>query len=85
MAPALSLSRETKLHPAFLAHHMGSDGTGAKHVYRTGLATELNGTPFTGEGKLVQNGREVYRFAVSTVPQGIEKLLEKSGLATHGH
>ncbi|WNR45747.1 ketoacyl-ACP synthase III [Paenibacillus roseipurpureus] len=68
--------------PSFLAHHIGSDGTGAKHVYRTGLAADLNGAPLIGNGKLVQNGREVYRFAVSTVPQGIEQLLIKSGLST---
>ncbi|CAN7572355.1 ketoacyl-ACP synthase III [Paenibacillus sp. LjRoot56] len=78
-AGAIVVERE-EAKPAFLAYHMGSDGTGAKHVYRTGLATELNGDPLLGEGKLVQNGREVYRFAVSTVPQGIEVLLQKSGL-----
>ncbi|MGO4500669.1 ketoacyl-ACP synthase III [Paenibacillus sp. 2RAB27] len=78
-AGAVVVEREDT-NPAFLAYHMGSDGTGAKHVYRTGLATELNGDPLLGEGKLVQNGREVYRFAVSTVPQGIEMLLQKSGL-----
>lgn len=65
---------------AFLAHHLGSDGTGGKHVYRAGLSSELNGTPLAGNGKVVQNGREVYRFAVTTVPQGIQELLEKSGL-----
>ncbi|CAN7324873.1 ketoacyl-ACP synthase III [Paenibacillus sp. LjRoot153] len=78
-AGAVVVERE-EAQPAFLAYHMGSDGSGAKHVYRTGLATELNGDPLLGEGKLVQNGREVYRFAVSTVPQGIEMLLQKSGL-----
>ena len=78
-AGAVVVERE-EANPAFLAYHMGSDGTGAKHVYRTGLATELNGDSLLGNGKLVQNGREVYRFAVSTVPQGIEKLLQKSGL-----
>ncbi|OCT14005.1 3-oxoacyl-ACP synthase [Paenibacillus pectinilyticus] len=78
-AGAVVVEREEE-HPAFLAVHMGSDGSGAKHVYRTGLAAELNGALLEGDGKLVQNGREVYRFAVSTVPQGIEKLLEKSGL-----
>ncbi|MBD0381623.1 ketoacyl-ACP synthase III [Paenibacillus sedimenti] len=67
-------------YPAFLAHHLGSDGTGGKHVYRTGLASHLNGVPLGGEGKLVQNGREVYKFAVTTVPQGIEKLLAKSNM-----
>ncbi|OAS18875.1 ketoacyl-ACP synthase III [Paenibacillus oryzisoli] len=78
-AGAVVVERE-EAKPAFLAYHMGSDGTGAKHVYRTGLATELNGDTLLGEGKLVQNGREVYRFAVSTVPVGIEMLLHKSGL-----
>lgn len=79
-AGAVLVEREEE-HPAFLAHHLGSDGTGSKHVYRTGLASDLNGIPLTGEGKLVQNGREVYRFAVTTVPEGIEKLLMKSGLS----
>lgn len=67
-------------HPAILAHHVGSDGTGAKHVYRTGLASELNGAALVDTGKLVQNGPEVYRFAVTTVPKGIKQLLQKSGL-----
>ncbi|MDF2648511.1 MAG: ketoacyl-ACP synthase [Paenibacillus sp.] len=78
-AGAVMVEREEE-NPAFLAHYLGSDGTGSKHVYRTGLASELNGTPLTGEGKLVQNGREVYKYAVTTVPQGIEKLLTKSRL-----
>jgi 3-oxoacyl-[acyl-carrier-protein] synthase III len=78
-AGAVMVEREDE-QPAFLAHHLGSDGSGGKHVYRTGLASQLNGAPLAGEGKLVQNGREVYKFAVTTVPQGIEKLLAKSGM-----
>ena len=50
-AGAVVVERE-EAQPAFLAHHMGSDGTGAKHVYRTGLATELNGNPLLGRGSL---------------------------------
>jgi 3-oxoacyl-[acyl-carrier-protein] synthase-3 len=68
-------------HPSFLAHHLGSDGNGGKHVYRTGLASELNGERLAGDGKLVQNGREVYKFAVTTVPQGVERLLDQNGLS----
>ncbi|UJF32072.1 ketoacyl-ACP synthase III [Paenibacillus hexagrammi] len=78
-AGAVLVERSDEL-PSYVAHHLGTDGTGGKHVYRTGLASELNGIPLAGEGKLVQNGREVYKFAVSTVPQGISALLEKSGL-----
>ncbi|MZQ85974.1 beta-ketoacyl-ACP synthase III [Paenibacillus sp. 5J-6] len=78
-AGAVVVEREDE-HPAFLAHHVGSDGSGGKHVYRTGLAEKWQDVQLTGDGKLVQNGREVYKFAVSTVPDGIEQLLSKSGL-----
>ncbi|MDU0203564.1 MULTISPECIES: ketoacyl-ACP synthase III [Paenibacillus] len=78
-AGAVVVEREEE-HPAFLAHHVGSDGSGGKHVYRTGLSEQWQDIPLTGGGKLVQNGREVYKFAVSTVPEGIEHLLTKSGL-----
>lgn len=78
-AGAVVVEREDD-HPAFLAHHVGSDGSGGKHVYRTGLSEQWQDIPLTGGGKLVQNGREVYKFAVSTVPDGIEQLLTKSGL-----
>lgn len=67
--------------PAFLAAHLGSDGTGGRLLYRTGLASTLNGEELGGGGKLVQNGREVYKFAVTTVPKGVDALLSQSGLA----
>jgi 3-oxoacyl-[acyl-carrier-protein] synthase-3 len=66
--------------PAFIEHHLGSDGTGAMHLYRTGLANELHGHKLAGNGTLVQNGREVYKFAVTAVPQGVAALLDQSGL-----
>jgi len=67
---------------AFQAVTLGTDGTGGKHVYRSGARTELHGTELVGDGKIVQNGREVYRFAVSTVPKGIAALLEQTGGTT---
>lgn len=65
---------------AFLAHHLGSDGKGGIHLYRARLADQLDGYPLAGEGNLVQNCREVYRFAVSTVPKGVNTLLEQAEL-----
>nr|WP_026263934.1 ketoacyl-ACP synthase III [Paenibacillus terrigena] len=67
---------------AFQAVTMGTDGTGGKHVYRSGSRKELHGTALVGDGNIVQNGREVYRFAVSTVPKGIAALLEQTGGTT---
>jgi len=78
-AGAVMVERDDE-RPSFLAHHLGSDGTGGKHVYRTGLAATLGDVELGGNGKLVQNGREVYKFAVTTVPQGIEQLMAKSGM-----
>jgi 3-oxoacyl-[acyl-carrier-protein] synthase-3 len=60
-----------------LAQHFGTDGDGGLHLYRSGLSSTLQGTQLTGNGKLMQNGREVYRFAVGKVPKGIRALLEE--------
>ncbi|WP_058302277.1 ketoacyl-ACP synthase III [Gorillibacterium timonense] len=65
----------------FLAHHLGSDGGGAHHVYRAGLAAKVNEIELSNSGRLVQNGREVFRWAVRTVPQGVQELLRKANVS----
>ncbi|MCQ4086304.1 ketoacyl-ACP synthase III [Saccharibacillus sp. JS10] len=60
----------------FLGSHMGSDGSGGQHVYRSGMANTLNGEALAGDGKVFQNGREVYKWAVRTVPEGVQKLTQ---------
>jgi 3-oxoacyl-[acyl-carrier-protein] synthase-3 len=75
-----ALVERTEGEGSFLAHHLGSDGTGGPHLYRTGIAATLGGQALGGGGKLVQNGREVYKFAVTTVPKGVEALLSQTGL-----
>lgn len=67
--------------PAFLAAHSGSDGTGGRHVYRTGFRSDMFGEPLRDSKLLVQNGPAVYKWAVQTVPQGMKALLQKAGLA----
>ncbi|GGN97563.1 ketoacyl-ACP synthase III [Saccharibacillus kuerlensis] len=59
---------------AFIGSYMGSDGSGGHHVYRTGISNTLNGLSLDGNGKVVQNGREVYKWAVRTVPDGVQQL-----------
>ncbi|WP_271750498.1 ketoacyl-ACP synthase III [Cohnella sp. JJ-181] len=66
---------------SFLASHAVTDGTGGIHVYASGLSLDWNGQPLAGDGRIVQNGREVYKWALSTVPDGVRSLLEDSGLA----
>lgn len=66
--------------PSFLSFHMGTNGEGGQHVYRTTHSVSLNGTPLIASGKMVQNGREVYKWATRTVPLGIKELLQKAEL-----
>ncbi|MDQ0193814.1 ketoacyl-ACP synthase III [Paenibacillus wynnii] len=62
----------------FLGFNLGSDGSGAQHVYRTALSRSINDIELIDSQMLVQNGREVFRWAVRTVPQGVEQLLMKA-------
>ncbi|WP_028776836.1 ketoacyl-ACP synthase III [Shimazuella kribbensis] len=61
--------------PSFIASYMGSDGAGGAHVYRTNLASTLGDSVLQKTDKIVQNGREVYKWAVRTIPIGIQELL----------
>lgn len=63
----------------FAAALSGTLGEGGIHVYGSGLSSELMGVSLLGGGCLVQNGREVYKWAVRTVPEQLRALLEKAG------
>lgn len=65
---------------AFLSSYASTDGAGGHQVYMTGLARQLGEQPLTGDGKLVQNGREVYKWAVQTLPSAIRELAAAAGL-----
>jgi 3-oxoacyl-[acyl-carrier-protein] synthase-3 len=68
-------------HSSFVSYHQGTEGKGGHHVYRSGLANKLNGVELSNSGLLVQNGKEVFRWAVRNVPEGIKELLRKSNQA----
>lgn len=74
------LVEQTNEKDAFLASYVDTDGRGGVHVYRTALSSTLEDMPLQGEGRVVQNGREVYKWAVTSVPQGMKELLHTSGL-----
>ncbi|WP_322925387.1 ketoacyl-ACP synthase III [Paenibacillus campi] len=69
-------------HPSFIDTIMDSDGGGGQHVYRSSLSNEISGIPMEGNGNIYQNGREVYKWAVRTVPQGVRQLLERNQRTT---
>ncbi|GAA0351641.1 ketoacyl-ACP synthase III [Bacillus horti] len=64
---------------SFLASTYGTEGKGGQHLYRTGLSTTIDDIDMLGNGKMVQNGREVYKWAVTSVPKGVRELLQKAG------
>ncbi|MFC5468861.1 ketoacyl-ACP synthase III [Cohnella suwonensis] len=53
---------------SLLAANADTDGSGGLHVYCDPGA------------KIVQNGREVYKWALTVVPEGVKDLLERAGL-----
>lgn len=53
---------------AFLASSAATEGKGGMHVY------------CQPNSSIVQNGREVYKWALTTVPDGVRNLLMKAGL-----
>lgn len=67
--------------PGFLHSASGSDGRAGIHLYRTGISDRLNGVRLSGEGNIVQNGREVFKIAVSTLNREIPKLMEEAGMS----
>ena len=66
--------------PGFHAAYLGSKGDGGIHVYRSGLSTNMDGKQLTGGGCIVQNGREVYKWAVTTVPVGMQAVVDRAGI-----
>ncbi|MBP3961968.1 ketoacyl-ACP synthase III [Paenibacillus lignilyticus] len=65
---------------AFLASYNNTKGNDGQHLYRSSLASAIDGVPIQTNGMIVQNGREVYRWAVTTVPKGIQTLMEQNSL-----
>lgn len=76
-AGAVLVERDEKS-KSFIGFHLGSDGRGAQHVYRSGLSKKVNDIELIDTQYLVQNGREVFRWVVRNVPDSIKQILEKT-------
>ncbi|MCM3746904.1 ketoacyl-ACP synthase III [Paenibacillus pasadenensis] len=66
--------------PSWLSAFAATDGSEGHQLYRSSLADRIGGHPIDPSGKLVQNGRAVYRWAISKVPDSINSFLETSGV-----
>ncbi len=68
--------------PGFIASISGTQGTGGIHLYKTTFAEQMEGQDLQKNGHLIQNGREVYKWAVRNVPEKAKELILKSGLTS---
>ncbi len=59
----------------------GSQGDGGKDLYMSIRPLPINGQEIIPDGKIHQNGRAVFKWAVNTVSQQMPILAEKSGLS----
>lgn len=64
----------------FMASISGTYGEGGIHLYKTSLSEQMEGVELK-PGSLVQNGREVYKWAVRNIPEGVRQLLDKAELS----
>lgn len=66
--------------PDFLSFYLHSEGEGGRHLFCTNLSNRLFGEVVQDHGKIVQNGREVYKWAVTAVPKGMQQVAERSSI-----
>lgn len=66
--------------PSFISSYLGSEGEKGNSLYSTNLSETMNGKDLVGNGFIVQNGREVYKWAVTTVPKGIQSVMKNTSI-----
>ncbi|QOS99201.1 ketoacyl-ACP synthase III [Brevibacterium sp. JNUCC-42] len=76
-----ALIERDEQNPSFLHSFMSSNGHGGIHLYRTGLSKQMGDVELLGEGNIYQNGRELYKWVVSQLPQGMNQLVTDSNLS----
>ncbi|MGO4345954.1 ketoacyl-ACP synthase III [Paenibacillus sp. MCAF9] len=78
-AGAILMEASHDRHGDIEAVYTKTDGSRGHLLYRSSLASAIGEHDIQTNGLIVQNGREVYRWAVSHVAEGVQQLLEKSG------
>lgn len=60
----------------------GAEGSGGQDLYLSTLATQVNGEPINASGKIYQNGRKVFRWAVTRMAEKFNELIQTEGITT---
>lgn len=64
-----------------LAAITGSEGSGGKELYLTNFPRNIQGLEAIADGKIHQNGRAVFKWAVTTIAQVMQDLTQKAGIS----
>ncbi len=64
----------------FISFYLNSEGERGSSLYCSNLSNQLFENPIIHNNKIVQNGREVYKWAVSTVPHGMKYVLAQASM-----
>lgn len=64
----------------FIAFNSGTEGTYGHDLYLSHKKNNVNGVAIQPHGKIVQNGRTVFKWAVGNIPEKIRELTQKAGL-----
>ena len=64
----------------FLAFNSGTNGEYGHDLYLSYKKNSINGVGINPNGKIIQNGKSVFRWAVGNIPNKIKELVEKAGL-----
>lgn len=84
-AGALILERESspsdaQRSPSIIASLSNTQGDVSGTLYRSALADRINEAELNTNGLLVQNGREVYKWALQQIPLGVEQILQLANI-----
>ncbi|MEM9895439.1 MAG: ketoacyl-ACP synthase III [Bacteroidota bacterium] len=64
----------------FLAFNSGTNGEYGHDLYLSHKKNSVNGVGINPIGKIIQNGRSVFKWAVTNIPIKVNELLNKAGL-----
>ncbi|RFB34077.1 MULTISPECIES: ketoacyl-ACP synthase III [Brevibacillus] len=76
-----ALVERDEQNPSFLHSFISSNGNGGIHLYRSGLSKQMGDVELLGKGNIYQNGRELYKWVVSQLPQGMNQLVAESNFS----
>lgn len=69
-----------ELYPSFISFHLNSEGKKAKSLYCSNLSQYMFEDEIIYNNKIIQNGRKVYKWAVSSVPKGMKNVVQNASI-----